>query len=162
MNIEAPLTLHRDSVAPDWIDYNGHMNVAYYLLVFDHGTDAFLDYMGITESFRQQHNSSTFAAEVHLTYLQEVGPGDELIVRTQLLDFDRKRFHFFHQMHESSANNVVATAEMMGLYMDMEIRRVSPMPELILQKLTEIKNAHSDLPVPDQVGRKIGIPPPRD
>ncbi|NKB38415.1 MAG: hypothetical protein GKR93_14830 [Gammaproteobacteria bacterium] len=162
MTIEAPLSLHRDSVVPEWIDYNGHMNVAYYLLVFDHATDAFLDYLGMTDSFRKHNNSSTFGAEIHITYLKEVGLGDELIINTQLIDFDEKRFHYFHQMHESKTNNIVATAEMMGLYMDMNIRRVAAMPESILQRLNEVKTAHSILSEPEQLGRKIGIPRSRN
>ncbi|MFT5132054.1 MAG: acyl-CoA thioester hydrolase, partial [Gammaproteobacteria bacterium] len=67
MNIDAPLLLHTESVQADWIDYNGHMNLAYYVLIFDHATDAFLDYIGITEKFRKANQASTFAAELHIT-----------------------------------------------------------------------------------------------
>ena len=153
----APLVLHREAVLSEWIDYNGHMNMAYYVLVFDHGTDALLDYIGISESFRNQHNCSTFTAEIHITYLKEAHLGDELLIKTQLLEFDEKRVHYFQQMHDAKSDELLATAEMMSLYMDMQSRRVAMMPKLIMEKLQKIEQLHRELPRPEQMGRIIGI-----
>ena len=157
MPVEAPLVLHREAVLSEWIDYNGHMNMAYYVLVFDHGTDALLDYIGISESFREQHTCSTFTAEIHITYLKEAHLGDELLIKNQLLGFDQKRVHYFQQMHNANSGELLATAEMMSLYMDMRSRRVAAMPKPIIDKLHKIEQAHQDLPRPEQVGRIIGI-----
>ena len=157
MPVEAPLVLHQEPVLSEWIDYNGHMNMAYYVLVFDHGTDALLDYIGISESFRKQHSSSTFTAEIHITYLKEAHLGDELRIKNQLLGFDEKRIHYFQQMHNAKSDELLATAEMMSLYMDMQSRRVAAMPDSILEKLQAIDQAHQLLPRPGQVGRVIGI-----
>lgn len=157
MKIEAPLLLHRESVLPEWIDYNGHMNLAYYVLIFDHATDAFLDFIGLTEKFREANQSSTFAAELHVTYEQEVKLGDAVVVKTQLLDFDEKRFHYFHHMYHEADGKPVATNELISLYMDMNARRVTAMPGEIQEMLGKIVSAHNDLPLPGQVGRTIGL-----
>ena len=157
MNIEAPLLLHRESVLPEWIDYNGHMNLAYYVLIFDHATDAFLDFIGLTEKFRKANQSSTFAAELHVTYEHEVKLGDTVVVKTQLLDFDEKRIHYFHHMYHEADGKSVATNELISLYMDMKARRVTAMPGDIQEMLGKIVSAHTDLPLPSQVGRRIGL-----
>ncbi len=157
MKIEAPLLLHNESVLPAWIDYNGHMNLAYYILIFDHATDAFLDFIGLTEEFRKASQSSTFAAEMHVTYEQEVREGEEVIVTTQLLGFDEKRIHYFHHMYEKRKNRLLATNELISLYMDMNTRRVAAMPGDIQGTLGDIVSAHDDLPLPSQVGRTIGL-----
>lgn len=85
------LELHTESVRTEWIDYNGHMNVAYYVLAFDHATDAFLDYLGMDEHYRDERRCSVFTAEAHVTYDREVRLGDPLRFTTQLLDWDAKR-----------------------------------------------------------------------
>ena len=72
MPVPAPLDLHREPVRPEWIDYNGHMNVAYYLLAFDHACDAFLDYMGMDDASRARTGGTTFTVEAHVTYQREV------------------------------------------------------------------------------------------
>ena len=157
MSEEAPLKLHSEIILPDWIDYNGHMNVAYYVLVFDHATDAFLDHIGLTDSHRAQHQSSTFAAEMHVNYLREVKEGEEVEVSTQLLGYDEKRFHYFHQMYHKDEGWLSATNEVMSLHMDMSVRKVSSMPETIMTKLAQVASSHVNLPAPENVGRKMLI-----
>jgi acyl-CoA thioester hydrolase len=157
MKIEAPLLLHSEPIQPEWIDYNGHMNLAYYVLIFDHATDAFLDYIGMTEPFREAHQSSTFAAELHVTYEQEVKLGDEVSVTTQLLGFDEKRIHYFHFMYHKTEGLLVATNELVSLYMDMKERCVGTIPDKLQEKLGDIQSAHSDLPLPRQAGSVIGL-----
>ena len=152
-----PLQLHKDTVRSEWIDYNGHMNLAYYVLVFDHATDAFLDHIGLTEQFRLDQNASTFAAELHVTYHKEVGVGDNLNVITQLLGFDTKRIHYFHTMYDAVDEKLVATNELMSLYMDMSERRVGVMPESIQENLSNIQIEHSKLSIPEQVGRVMSL-----
>ena len=152
-----PLQLHKDTVRSEWIDYNGHMNLAYYVLVFDHATDVFLDYIGMTEQFRLEHEASTFAAELHVTYHKEVGLGDNLNVTTQLIGFDTRRIHYFHAMYDAADDKLVATNELMSLYMDMAERRVGVMPAIIQESLSNIQTEQSKLPVPEQVGRIIGF-----
>ena len=157
MSISAPLKLHKDLIVPEWIDYNGHMNVSYYVLVFDRATDEFFDFMGMTAEYRAASNASAFTAEMHVNYIREVKEGDEVYVTTQLLGYDAKRFHYFHQMYHAEQGYLAATSELLCLFVDMSQRRVTQMPDLILDRLAEIKHSHAALPLPEQVGSVMKV-----
>lgn len=157
MSIPAPLKLHKDLIVPEWIDYNGHMNVAYYVLVFDRATDDFFDFMGLTPEYRAAGNVSAFTAEMHVNYIREVKEGDEVYVTTQLLDYDAKRFHYFHRMYHAEQNYLAATSELLCLFVDMNQRRVTQMPPPILNRLAEIKQSHAKLPLPEQAGSVMRV-----
>ena len=79
---------HEETVRPEWIDYNGHMNFAYYVLVFDHATDVLFDALGIGSDYCRERTNSNFVLETHTLYEREVGGGDRLRVRCRLLDAD--------------------------------------------------------------------------
>ena len=157
MQNSSPLDIHRDVVRPEWIDYNGHMNVAYYLLAFDKAADAFFDFLGIDETYRRTERSSTFAAECHITYQREVGAGDPLRFTTQIIGFDEKRIHFLQSMYHADQGYLAATSEWMSLHVDLDRRKVTPMPQAILDRLDKIYAAHQHLPRPPEVGRSIGL-----
>jgi len=157
MTQDAPLDLHRETVQADWLDYNGHMNLAYYVLVFDHATDAMLDHVGLDATHREATGQSVFVAEAHVTYDQEVMDGDELRVTTQIIDCDAKRIHVFHRMYANGADEIAATNELMILTVDLASRRVAPMTAPIAEALAELKDRHAALGRPDQAGRSIGI-----
>ena len=157
MTINAPLELWRETVLPEWIDYNGHMNLAYYVLIFDHATDAFFDSVGLGWHYRDTANCSTFAAETHVTYDGEVTEGAEVRCTTQLLDYDEKRLHYFHRMYHAEEGFLAATTELISLHMDLAIRRVTPMPTEIQANLERVAAAHRGLDKPEQAGRVIGI-----
>ena len=157
MQFEAPLDRHRETVRSEWIDYNGHMNVAYYVLVFDHAVDVMFDLLGLGVAYREETDQSTFALEGHVNYLREVAEGDPLRVTTQLLDFDEKRLHYIHQMYHETEGWLAATSEWMSLHVDMKAKRAAPFPDEIHARIASLMDAHRDLPPPDQVGRRIGI-----
>ena len=155
--IPAPLELHCEVVRPEWIDYNGHMNVAYYLLAFDHACDAFLDFIGLDEAYRTRTGGTTFAAECHVTYQREVAEGDPLVFQSQLLAHDEKRIHHFHWMYQRDQGFLAATTEWMSLHVDSAARRVVPMTGEIMDRLDEIAATHRSLPRPPEAGRVIGL-----
>ena len=155
--VETPFHASRQVILPEWIDYNGHMNVAYYVLVFDRATDDFFDFMGLTAEYRTAGNVSAFTAEMHVNYLREVKEGDEVFVTTQLLGYDEKRFHYFHRMYHAEQRYLAATSELLCLYVDMSQRRVTQMPPPILDRLAEIKQSHAALPTPEQVGSVMKV-----
>ena len=157
MPVAAPFQSSKEVILPDWIDYNGHMNVAYYVLVFDHATDEFFDFMGLTAEYRAAGNVSAFTAEMHVNYIREVKQGDEVFVTTQLLDYDAKRFHYFHRLYHAEQGYLAATNELLCLYVDMKLRRVTQMPSPIMDKLAEIKQSHAELPLPEQVGSVMKV-----
>ncbi len=157
MSENALLDIHRETVQPDWVDYNGHMNVAYYVLVFDHATDALLDHIGLDDAHRDATGQSVFVAEAHITYEKEVMEGDRLRVTTQVLDSDTKRMHVFHRMYVDGGAALAATNELMILAVDLKDRRVAPMDAAVGAGLSALRDAHESLAAPPQAGRTIGI-----
>ena len=157
--VATPFQADRQVILPDWIDYNGHMNVACYVLVFDRATDDFFDFMGLTAEYRATGKVSAFTAEMHVNYLREVRQGDEVDVTTQLLGYDAKRFHYFHRMYHAEQGYLAATSELLCLFMDMSQRRVAPMPPPVLERLAGIRQSHAALPRPEQAGSVMKVTP---
>lgn len=157
MSIEAPLSLHRGTIRREWIDYNGHMNVAYYVLVFDQGTDAFLDHLGMDSAYRTETGYSTYVLESHITYERELKEGDAYCVTVQLLDFDAKRLHYFERLYHESEDTLAASTEIMLMHMDMTAVRSTPMPDVVRETVASLMQAHARLPRPPQAGRVIGL-----
>jgi len=155
----APLALYRETVHPEWIDYNGHMNVAYYVLAFDHATDAFFDFLGLDEAYRTGNNCSTFAVESHVTYVRELHAGDPMRFATRLVGYDEKRLHYFHYMYHGEDGFLAATAEWLSLHVDMGTRRVTPMPRALLDRLAAVHAEHARLPLPPELGHVITVAP---
>lgn len=157
MPIESPLALFRGIVPPEWVDYNGHMNVAYYVLAFDHATDAMVDYLGMDETYRQQTRCSTFVLETHVNFQRELVAGDPLRITTQLLGFDSKRIHYFHRMYHADRKFLAATTELIIIHVDLNRRRSATMPTYILDRLNAVMTHHVQLPRPPQSARVIGV-----
>ncbi len=153
----APLQIHTSHVLPEWIDYNGHMNVAFYVLAFDQATDAFFDHIGLGEEYKNKYNFSTFTLEGHITYDREVLEGDPLTFKTYVLDYDHKRLHYFHEMYHAEQGYLAATNELMTMHIDMNARRSAPFAPEMMEKLEAIMQSHKDLPRPEKTGRVIGI-----
>lgn len=155
--MDIPLFVHRETVRPDWIDYNGHMNVAYYVLVFDHATDSVLDALDLGEAYRQRTTGSVFVGEAHVTYEQEVSEGALLTVSSRILGFDGKRMIVFHEMSGDGTEGLVATNEVLCLHVDLETRRTAPIPAAAATRLERVAVEHSALPRPSRAGRAIGL-----
>ena len=126
MTNSQPLRLHRAVVRPEWVDYNNHLNVAYYVLIFDHATDAALDHLDIGTDYREATSRSVFVAEAHVTYEKEVTEGEAVGVATRLLGFDGKRIVLFHEMTRERDGVLVATNEVLCLHVDLSTRRTAP------------------------------------
>ncbi|MEM7172951.1 MAG: thioesterase family protein [Pseudomonadota bacterium] len=154
-----PFQAYEGAVLPQWVDYNGHMNVAYYLVAFDEATDLFFDHIGLNERNRQLTGGTTFAAEVHLAYQREILKGDPIRITTQLLAYDAKRMRFYHRMFHGTQGYQAATMENVSLHVNLSRRKVEPMPEAIVRRLSEIMAAHRDLPLPENAGHGIEKPP---
>mgnify|MGYP001269623380 FL=1 len=155
--VSQPPESHREIIRPEWCDYNGHLNLAYYILVFDHATDAFWNDLGIGLQYRTRTNHSTFTVEAHITYDQEVLEGDEVRCTTQLLGFDDKRIHYFHRMYHVRNDYLAATTELLGVHVDLTVRRVAPIPNDIRARLGDTMDLHRRFVPPDQVGQVISL-----
>ncbi len=155
--VPAPLVLHRETVQRPWIDYNRHMNMAYYLLVFDHATDDLLDQVDLGHAYVERGLGTTFSLEAHVVYSREVRLGDPLRIATWLLDFDEKRIHYAHQMFHDREDYLAATNELVTLHVSLETRRAAAMPDGTLARLTRIKEAHAAIPRPEGLSRVMGL-----
>ncbi|OGL18266.1 MAG: hypothetical protein A3F92_03980 [Candidatus Rokubacteria bacterium RIFCSPLOWO2_12_FULL_71_22] len=155
--IAAPFDAYRDRVRAEWIDHNGHMNMGYYLVVFDWATDEFWRWIGLDEAHRRARRVTTYCLEAHVTYHREVRAGDPLRFRTRLLAHDAKRVHFFHEMFHDTRGYLAATNELLSLHVSQETRRGAPMAPELLERLARIQAAHAALPRPPQAGRTIGL-----
>ena len=151
----APL-VHRGTVLREWIDYNGHLNLAYYMVAFDHGTDAFWDAFGLDDPYRARTGTSTYALESHVTYHREMREGDPFRITSLLLDFDAKRIHQFHRMYHDTEHYLAATNELLFINVDVERSRSTAFAADMLETLGKIRDAHRRLEVPPEAGR-MGI-----
>ncbi len=157
MSADAPLSLHHEAVDPAWIDYNGHMNLAYYVLVFDHATDALMDHVGLDAAYRARTDGSLFVVESHVTYGDEVMQGEDMAIATRILDVDHKRLRLFHEMAAGADRRPAATNELMILHVDLSTRRTAPFPDTVLNRLQNLQESHARLTPPPQAGRGISF-----
>lgn len=144
------------TVEPQWIDYNGHLNMAYYNVLFDRGVDALFKSFGFGADYITREKRSFFSAEFHVCYLRELHEGDQTYVTAQLLDYDAKRLHFFLRLHHADGW-LSATGEGMSLHIDMTGPRVTEMTPDLLDEMVKMHEAQADLPRPEQAGRSVGI-----
>ena len=158
--IAAPFDRYRAVVRPEWIDHNEHMNMGFYLVVFDFATDVWFRYLGLGEPHRAAQAATTFCLEAHVTYHREVRAGDPLRFTTQLLAWDAKRLHYFHEMYHAADGFLAATNELVSLHVSEATRRAAPMAPEILDRLARIQAVHDALPRPAQVGRRMGLGSP--
>jgi acyl-CoA thioester hydrolase len=157
MEIAAPLEVHRETVGPDWIDYNGHMNVAYYLMAADHAMEAFGDYIGVGESYMRSANKSTFAVDMRIVYMRELVLGAPIRVTAQLIAFDAKRIHVSLALLHGDEGWISALSEWVLVHVDLATRGSQPMPEKTLSKLAEILAVHEGLPRHKALTRPFGL-----
>ena len=143
-------------IEPAWIDYNGHLNMAYYNVLFDRCADEAFELLGMGPKYAEQRRLTTYTAEVHICYVRELHLGDTVTCTFQLLDNDEKRFHVFQELHHVDGW-LAATSEVLTLHVDMAGPKVCPFPPEVLAKIEAMRAAHAGLPRPERAGRSIGI-----
>ncbi len=154
----APFVSSVMAVEPGWIDYNGHLNMAYYNVLFDRAVDEVYELLGLGLDYVETTRHSTFTAEVHIRYLRELHAGDPVRVTFQLLGFDAKRLHYFEALTHAEEGWLSATSENMALHVGMDAKKTAAFPDKIAKLLAAMKAAHAHLPVPEGAGRRIAMP----
>ncbi|HUK57900.1 MAG TPA: thioesterase family protein [Stellaceae bacterium] len=157
LDLAAPFDRHRAAVQPGWVDGNGHMNVGYYLVAFDHATDTISEQLGVDWRYVEHRIGRIFIVEAHVTYEHELIAGDPLRITTLVLDHDDKRAHLFHAMYHAGRGFLAATNELMMLHVGFETRRAAPWAEETRARLAALAAAHRALPRPPQAGHVIGL-----
>jgi acyl-CoA thioester hydrolase len=158
MTIPAPFDQYEGEVLPEWIDANGHMNLAYYVVLFDYTTDMLFEEIGIGRGYKEATNHGTFVVETHNLYERELLVGERVRIATQILGSDSKRLYLAHEMFSLADTQRAATQELMYLHIDLGARRVVPWLPEVHERVAAAAAAHSRLPIPDWAGRRIMMP----
>src|SRR6201989_244357 len=115
-------------IEPQWIDYNGHLNMAYYNVMFDRAIDELWLKLGIGPTYMKERHGSTFTAQCHVRYLREIHLGDPRHASVWLLPADEKRIHTFEELRHANEGWLSATSENMTVHIDMNVRKVAAFP----------------------------------
>src|SRR5215475_8322141 len=153
----APFVSSVMRVEPSWIDYNGHLNMAYYNVLFDRAVDEVYELLGVGEPYVTKRRYSFFTAEVHLRYLRELHSGDSVRVTFQLLDFDAKRVHYFEQLFHATEGWVSATSENLALHVHLDHKKTAPFSDDVAKRLNQMRMSHAKLPRPEATGARISM-----
>jgi acyl-CoA thioester hydrolase len=156
--LSAPFLSSVMQVEPQWIDYNGHLNMAYYNVMFDRAIDQLWLQLGIGPGYMKERNGSTFTAECHVRYLREIHLGDPVQVSILLVAADHKRLHTFEELRHASEGWLSATSENMTIHIDMATRKTAPFPNDIRARIDAVANAHAAISRSEGIGRKITMP----
>ena len=155
----APFVSAVMTVDSQWIDYNGHLNMAYYNVLIDRAVDEAFLLVGLGPDYVKNRGASFFTAEAHVRYLRELQSGDPVRVALRLVDYDEKRLHLYAELHHAVDGWISATSEQLALHVDMKTKKVSAFPDDVLERLSSMKSAHGTLPPPSALGRAVGMRP---
>ena len=157
---DAWLADYRDHVRPEWIDYNGHMNVAYYVLAFDRASDVMFDRVGLGQAHREATNQGFFVVEAHVIYGREVLESDPLRFDGWVVEAGERKLRYFLEMFHAEKGYRAAAAEFLGLNVDLGTRRSVPFPGALRLRLEEAAARDRARGLPAEIGRAIGQPRP--
>lgn len=146
---------YQTAVREEWVDYNGHLRDAFYLLIFSYATDAFMQHIGVQPP---RDNHSLFTLECHLNFLHEVKLGAEVEVSTRVLAHDRKRVQVYHSLHRRGQRKVLAASEQMLLHVDLAGPKSVPFGERTALALADLLDSQQGWPPAEYAGRRIALP----
>jgi acyl-CoA thioester hydrolase len=152
------LPSYRDIVRPEWVDYNGHLRDAFYMLIFSLATDVLIDLIGLPDAVRTARRRSIYTLEAHLNYLHEIKEGAPVRVDMRVLGHDAKRLHLYLEMFSGSRDEPVAAGEQMLLHVDTSGPRGIAFDHDVEARVRELADAHAALPPAKFAGRVIGLP----
>ena len=158
MAYPAPFVGRVQKVEDQWTDYNGHFNMAYYNVLFDRAGDEAFAALGLGPEYVKERNASFFTLESHNTYVRELHAGDAVRIATQFIDCDAKRVHYVQRMVHAAEGWLSCVTEIIVMHVDLALKKSSPFPADVLEKIGIAHEAHTSLTIPLQVGHKIGIP----
>ena len=150
---------YRERVRPDWVDAGGALAPAYAVVIFDHAIDRLYDGIGLGPDYRSATTFSTFTLETHVLTERRVPAGEEVLVRSRVLEVDAKRMHIAQEMFRPGAADRAAMMEQLAIHVDLALRRSTPFPAERLARIRSAMAAQADWPVPAGTGRRIGLSP---
>ena len=154
----SPYKTRNQKVLSEWIDYNGHMNVAYYTLAFDKALDFFFeDVLGIGPTFVEKNKEGPFALKASYNYFSELLEEESFFVDISILDFDSKRVHVFGEMRKDKSLELSAVFETVLMNMDLSARTVKQYPDRVLELFSIFKSSLVGVNIPIEIGKKITL-----
>jgi len=158
MTNPTPFIGHLQEVESQWTDYNGHLNMAYYAVLFDRAADELINEWGCGADYIKAKNCSTFVLEAHISYANELKAGEKVRIENRIIGYDQKRVHYVQQMFRAESLYLACVLEGILSHVDLETRRTSAFPPEILAKIEAMAKAQATLPLPPQVGHVIALP----
>jgi acyl-CoA thioester hydrolase len=155
--LPAPFVSYRGEVRPEWADLNNHLNMAYYLVMFDLAIDSLFEGVGIGEAYRHSAGQNAFAAETHVVYEREMYVGQKAQIVTTILDADEKRLHVAQEMFRDGDPARTCLQEIMFISVSLTTRRTAPWTPAAFAEIKSALALHNTLPRPSKIGRTIGI-----
>jgi acyl-CoA thioester hydrolase len=159
MSHNAALPAYNDTVRAEWVDYNGHLRDAFYMLIFSFATDALIDQIGLPDAVRRERRRSIFTLEAHVRYLHEIKEGAQVRVEMRLLAHDAKRLHVYLEMFADAGAQPVAASEQMLLHVDTSGPHAVAFDQDVAERVSALMTAHAALAPASHAGRAIGLPP---
>jgi len=151
------VAIYRTEVAPEWIDYNGHLRDAYYSLIVSLAADALMDWLGLDEAYRKRTRCTLYTLEMHIYFLREVKKTDVVDVAVRILGSDRKRIHAAFDMRCGRYPDPVASAELMLLHVHQgDEPKAQAFPPEVMEALAKITSESSLAGAPSAA--ELGIP----
>ena len=157
MSKQGALISWEGNVLPEWVDYNGHLRDAFYLLIFSYATDGLMDHIGLDAEGRRQSGHTLFTLETHLNYLKEVKEGRAVQTRSWVLEMDAKRVRVYHELYPEDGGDLLAANEQLLVNVDISGPRTvafGPSVEVSLQALLRRSPGEAQL---SYTGRKIAL-----
>lgn len=139
-----------EQVPPEWVDYNGHLSEAYYVLTFGHATDAVMDAVGLDEAYRKRTGASLFTVEAHVRYLEQVGEDALLEITSSIIGVTSKVLRIWHEM--SCDGTLRATEEILAVHVDTDSERAVPFPADVARAVESLR-----VDAPEGAGRRIAL-----
>jgi acyl-CoA thioester hydrolase len=158
MTDRMPPVVYRDAVRAEWVDYNGHLRDAYYMLIFSFATDAVLDAIGLGDAQRRQRRRSVYTLEAHINYLHEIKEGAQVRVDAHVHGHDAKRLHLYLEMFADEGAAPVAASEQMLLHVDTDGPRSAEFDADVLERVRALQAADAPPARARYCGRVIGLP----
>jgi acyl-CoA thioester hydrolase len=156
--LRCPFKTRKQKVLSEWIDYNGHMNVAYYTLAFDRALDIFFeDVLGLGESYVEEERKGPFALKASYHYHSELLVAEEFYVDLSVFEYSLKKIHLFGEMRKNKSSELSAVFETVLMNVDLEKRKSIEYPENVLRILNKLKNTLEVNSIPKVIGKGISI-----
>ncbi|SAL87168.1 thioesterase [Caballeronia choica] len=150
------MAIYHDTVKPEWVDYNGHLRDAFYMLIYSLATDAFMDSIGLDDATRRARHRTMYTLEAHVNFLREIKEGAQVRIEAQVLARDAKRVHLYLEMFEGDSREPVSASEQMLLHIDTTgDPKAAPFDADIAERIAA---SSSDAPRARYAGRVIGLP----